>query len=109
MKFRPQFTLRLMLLVVALMATIFAWRRAVWTVERPEQLRQLRDEYSNLANRRAALLSPQPQISISDLDAGELDSWWCFTLRHQEELDKINEEMNTLENRINELRLSPGE
>ena len=38
---RPQFSLRLMLLVMALCAAMFAWKRATWDKERAERDEQL--------------------------------------------------------------------
>ncbi len=35
-----------MLLVVTLLATVFAWRQAVWQAERPEKLKSLRQSYA---------------------------------------------------------------
>ena len=80
---RPQFSIGLMLLVVTLLATIFAWRHAVWQVERPEKLKSLRQSYAliqdmllntpsdpaNPARMYAESRSKSFEVQIKDLQA----------------------------------------
>jgi hypothetical protein len=61
---RPQFSIRLLLLIVAVVAVLIAWRQAVWQVERPERLRLLRNEYWHLQNYRLRATTPIERAKI---------------------------------------------
>jgi hypothetical protein len=48
---RRQFSIRLLLLLVALIALLISWRQALWQVERSDRLKSLRSDLSRAADR----------------------------------------------------------
>ena len=80
---RPHFSVRLVLLSIALVAVIISWRQAAWMVERRERLRLEQQEYGKLVLRRNELLSlPSPPAS---------------------ELSAVDTEMNAIAKQIEDL------
>ena len=75
----PQFSLRMLFLIVALAAVLIAWRQAAGPLERGERIKLLRHDYVVLVEKRHVVLDDptyppaKAKADISKIDA-ELDA-----------------------------------
>ncbi len=70
---RPQFSIRLLLLIVALAAVLMAWRAAIWQIERSDRNRRIEllenDIKNNEVERDYFLKTTGPTIHVEMLEA----------------------------------------